>query len=185
MTDNLIQGVVNQEKLLSRLSQGLCQIADVLPRLELTASLYPTERVKRAIVAMYAHVLKFLIRSLRWYQETKISHAIHSITRPAELRYNDLLEKISYLSRNVTDLALTSSHAELRDIHLEQQHLISKQQAFHTEIQNELAKHGSEQQAMQSKLDQLGTAVSRNIKVDRYQPSHQLLCTALPPTKSI
>ncbi|KAI4134158.1 MAG: hypothetical protein LQ347_001756 [Umbilicaria vellea] len=155
----LFVGVVNHEKLLSRLSQGLCQVADALPRLELTARLYPTERVKRALVAMYAHILKFLVRSLRWYQETRLSRAIHSITRPAELRYDDLLEKISYLSRNVTDLALTSSQAEQRDMHIQQQQFISKQLASHTDLQSELQRHGSEHQAMQTKIDGLSTLV--------------------------
>jgi hypothetical protein len=52
---------------------------------------------------MYAHILRFLLRALRWYQESKLSHMVHAITRPAELRYDDLLEKISFLSRNITE----------------------------------------------------------------------------------
>jgi len=126
------QGVVNQEKLLNTLSQGLCSIADVLPRLEQTVRLFPTEDIRRAVIVMYAYVLRFLIRSLRWYQESKRSHLIHSITRPTELRYDDLVQKICYLSRNIADLASASSQAEIRGLHLEQREFVSKQLGFNS-----------------------------------------------------
>ena len=85
---------------------------------------------------MYAYILKFLMRALRWYQESKLSHMLHSITRPAELRYDDLLEKISSLSRSLTDLASSSSHAEQRDMHTKVQQLISSHMEAHSAIQN-------------------------------------------------
>ncbi|RYC62791.1 hypothetical protein CHU98_g3423 [Xylaria longipes] len=44
-------------------------------------------------------------------------HMLHAITRPAELRYNDLLATISSLSQSLTENALDSSHAEQRDMH--------------------------------------------------------------------
>jgi hypothetical protein len=68
---------------------------------------------------MYAHILRFLLRALHWYQESKVMRAIHSITRPVELRYDDLLEKISILSHNTTDWASVISHAEQRDVHIQ------------------------------------------------------------------
>jgi len=54
-------------------------------------------------------------------------HMVHAITRPAELRYDDLLHKISALSRNLTELALVISHAEQRDLHIKVQQQISGQ----------------------------------------------------------
>ncbi|KAI0971619.1 hypothetical protein F4678DRAFT_431332 [Xylaria arbuscula] len=113
----LFVGVVNHQTLVYRLSTGLCRVADILPRAELFLQLFPTLQVKQAIVAMYAHILRFLIRSLRWYQESKVMHMIHAITRPVDLRYDDLLTTISSLSRSLTELALASSHAEQRDMH--------------------------------------------------------------------
>ncbi|KAJ3578674.1 hypothetical protein NPX13_g1895 [Xylaria arbuscula] len=113
----LFVGVVNHQTLVYRLSSGLCRVADVLPRAELFLQLFPTLQVKQAIVTMYAHILRFLIRALRWYQESKVMHIVHAITRPADLRYDDLLATISSLSRNLTELALASSHAEQRDMH--------------------------------------------------------------------
>ena len=102
---------------------GLCDVADVLPRVEIIAYLYPTNAVKHAISVLYAHIIKFLLRALEWYEEGKIAHAIHSITKPAALRYDDLLEDIHRDTRRVADLATTSSQAEQRDMHHELQNL--------------------------------------------------------------
>jgi len=56
-------------------------------------------------------------------------HVVHAITRPAELRYDDLLRKISSLSHNLTEISLMSSHAEQRDLHKKVQHCSLGQQA--------------------------------------------------------
>jgi hypothetical protein len=87
--------------------------------MELTALLYPTPQMQEAIAEMYAYIIKFLIRALQWYQGSKLLRAVHTIIHPAALRYDDLVKKISHASRNVVDLALMSSHAEQRDMHLE------------------------------------------------------------------
>ena len=137
---------MNHQNLLSRLSMGLCQFADLLPRTELILQLYPTEQIKHAIVTMYAHILKFLLRALRWYQESKPMHIIHAITRPPELRYDDLLKKISLLSQNLTELALVSSYSEQRDMHTKIQQLFSDR---------------SEQKSLQMSLEQLTAVVSQ------------------------
>ena len=95
----------------------------MLPRIEIAAYLYPTKVVKQAVSALYAHIIKFLFRALDWYEEGRIAHAIHSITKPAALRYDDLLEDIRRATRTVADLAITSSQAEQRDMHHELQTL--------------------------------------------------------------
>ncbi|KAH7333075.1 hypothetical protein BKA65DRAFT_564106 [Rhexocercosporidium sp. MPI-PUGE-AT-0058] len=108
-------GVANQQKPISRLSNGLCQIAEVLPSAELRLRL-------------------FLVRSLRWYQESRFLHLVHAITRPAELRFNDLIEDIRLLSHSLMDLALASSHAEQRDMHTEQNRASSSQRELLDEV---------------------------------------------------
>lgn len=77
------------------------------------------------VTSLYACIIKFLIRALDWYNESKLRHVVHSITRPAELRYSDLIEEISYGTRRVKDLALASSQAEQRDIHTKLKELTS------------------------------------------------------------
>lgn len=105
--------------------------------------LFPTEAIKGAIVTMYAHILKFLIRAMRWFKESRLSHAIHSITRPSELRFDDLVEQIKYSSQSVAELASASSQAELRDLHIRQQNFIVSQSGFQHEqrkfVSNQLA----------------------------------------------
>lgn len=109
------------------LAKGLCQIADSLPQIELVAVLYPTQRLKQAISELYALVIRFLIRARDWYQESKPMHVLHSLTRPVELRYADLIEDIGACTRTVYRLASAAAQAEQRDIHLEMQELIRRQ----------------------------------------------------------
>ncbi|KAI1374768.1 hypothetical protein F4677DRAFT_447034 [Hypoxylon crocopeplum] len=130
----LFVGVVNQQNLVSRLSTGLCEIADVLPRAELTLKLYPTHQIRHIVVALYAHVLKFLLRALRWYQESKAMHVVHAITRPAELRYDDILRKIASLSRSLSEVALASGLAEQRDMHNKMRQQLSCQTSMQMSI---------------------------------------------------
>ncbi|KAI0452894.1 hypothetical protein F5B21DRAFT_316988 [Xylaria acuta] len=136
----LFVGVVNHQKLLTQLCTGLNEIGDILPRAALIFRLYGTPRIKKTTVAIYANILKFLLRALSWYQESKPLHVLHAITRPAELRYTDLLETISTLSRTLTDNALASSHAEQRDMHTNITTLVHRGPHIETKI-DELMTH--------------------------------------------
>lgn len=86
--------------------------------MELATVLYPTERMKLALAEIYATIMQFLIRAHGWFNESRLSRAIHSITRPAELRYSDLLVEMESATRNFDSLAMAASHAEQRDMHL-------------------------------------------------------------------
>lgn len=88
-----------------------------MPRAELLLKLYPNPEVKRIVVEVYTQILRFLLRALGWYQESKFKHILGSITRPAELRYDDVLEKITALSNSLFWISSASSQAEQRDIH--------------------------------------------------------------------
>ena len=121
------QAVIEHENLGRTIVTGLCDVADALPRVEVAAYLYPTNTVKQAVSVLYALIIKFLLRALEWYEEGKFAHAIHSITKPAALRYDDLLEDIGRATRRIADLAVTSSQAELRDMHHKLRALTSSQ----------------------------------------------------------
>ena len=90
--------------------------------------------MKQAVSVLYALIIKFLLRALEWYEEGKIAHAIHSISKPAALQYDDLLEDIGRATRRIADLAMTSSQAEQRDMHHELQALTSLVQKFKEEV---------------------------------------------------
>ena len=112
------------------LAKGLCHIADSLPRVEFLTLLYPTRRMKQAVADLYAYIIRFLIRAQGWYQEGKVLHALHSFTRPAELRYVDLIDEIEACTRTVDSLASAGAQAEQRDVHVKLQALIDRQGAL-------------------------------------------------------
>jgi hypothetical protein len=116
---NTCQAFENHENLLASLCKELSQIGDALPRIKLASVLFPTRRMELAITELYSYIIQYMIRSKRFYEESKIYHALHSITRPVELRFADLLGKIERCSQNVSDLAVAGAQAEQRDIHLE------------------------------------------------------------------
>ncbi|KAH6875179.1 hypothetical protein BKA58DRAFT_437169 [Alternaria rosae] len=70
-----------------------------------------------AVEGLYAQIIRFLIRAHDWCQEGTLRHIIHSVTRPAELRYHDVLENIETGSRNIEQLAIAGSQMELRQMH--------------------------------------------------------------------
>jgi len=79
--------------------------------------------MKQAVSVLYAYIIKFLVRASEWYEEGKILRALHSVTKPAALRYDDLIGDIRRATRGIADLAITSCQAEQRDVHHELQAL--------------------------------------------------------------
>ncbi|KAK6852030.1 hypothetical protein PG995_012155 [Apiospora arundinis] len=131
----LFVGLVNHQKVMHRLSEGLIQISDLLPRIELTAWLYPIPPLRQIITKIYGHILRFLVRALGWYQESKPRHAFHSLTRPTELRYDDILSSIASLSRSMLETAGASSQAEQRDMHLGIRQQIQNQETLQGSVE--------------------------------------------------
>lgn len=75
--------------------------------------------MKQTIAMLYAHIMKFLIRALEWYEESRLARALLAITKPAALRYDDILRDIQKATRKVAEVAVASSQAEQRDMHEE------------------------------------------------------------------
>lgn len=75
--------------------------------------------MRSALEDLYAYLIKFFIRAFDWFQENPFQHILHSITRPPELRYKDLLDDIDCHSRRLDQLATSGSQAEVRAIHIE------------------------------------------------------------------
>ncbi|KAK6349365.1 hypothetical protein TWF730_010112 [Orbilia blumenaviensis] len=113
----LFQGVLNHEEFVVQLAKGITKIADALPRTELRAILYPTAQMRQYIQILYSHIIKFLVRALKWYQQPTWKRSVTSITEPFALRFKDILEDISEQSRQIDQLAAAASQAELRDMH--------------------------------------------------------------------
>ena len=130
------QGILNQEELVSTFAKALCRIADCLPRQELVIVLYPTKQIKQGVAQLYAHLMDFLIKAMKWYQEGTVKHIIHSITQPVAIRYKDILESIEDCSRRIDEWAAASAHAELRDMHTLQERTLTDVEKNGSVVQN-------------------------------------------------
>ncbi|KAK6863621.1 hypothetical protein PG995_000149 [Apiospora arundinis] len=113
----LFTGVINHAKTIGKIAKGLCRIADLLPRVELLATLYPTIKMQRAIAELNTYILRFLIRAHDWCKEQPWEHFLHSITRPPELRYDDLLDAIASSTKNIEELASCGEQVKIHGMH--------------------------------------------------------------------
>ncbi|KAJ5291367.1 hypothetical protein N7478_000618 [Penicillium angulare] len=113
----LVGGIVEHKKIGSVLANGLLDIADALPHVDLATILYPTAMVKETAARLYAHILRFSLRALKWYEERPWKRAVHSVTKPADLAYNDILDDIQRATRSIATHATAGNQAELRDAH--------------------------------------------------------------------
>ena len=100
--------------MITSLAKAMSNIADELPRIELTAHLYAGQNMKDAVIKLYAYIVKFFVRALDWYRERPLQHMLHSITRPAEVRYKDLIAEIKNCSRIIDRLARLGQQIEQR-----------------------------------------------------------------------
>ncbi|RTE76948.1 hypothetical protein BHE90_008566 [Fusarium euwallaceae] len=116
----------NHEATISLISKALTQIAETLPRVELATILYPTERIRKAVGNLYANLMRFFIRAHQWCCEGTWRHLLHSITRPVELRYKDLLDDIASDSRQIDQLASAGARVEIREVNLKLTDILSK-----------------------------------------------------------
>ncbi|KAJ5806407.1 uncharacterized protein N7503_004009 [Penicillium pulvis] len=115
----LVGAVVEHKKMGSIITNSLLDIADALPRVKLVSVLYPTKSLQRMVAILYACIIKFLIRALRWYEEGSWKRALHVVTKPIGLQYDDILEEISHATSNIMAEATAGSQAEQRDMHNE------------------------------------------------------------------
>jgi hypothetical protein len=72
--------------------------------------------MKTAIAEVNAYILRFLVRAHDWYHEGPWKHMVHSITRPPELRYNDILEAISQKTATIRNLASCGQQGVIHDM---------------------------------------------------------------------
>lgn len=109
-----LQGVVNHGETLKLLAKTTSQVAARLPRVRIVSQLYPTGPMRRAVENLYSEILRFLLMAHQWCNESKLRHIYRSFTRPHELRYSELLTKITDCSKDIIELAATGSQAEIR-----------------------------------------------------------------------
>lgn len=126
-------------------------MAQRLPRIEHLSALYPTKNMKLAMESLYSCIMEFLLIAHSWCNESKFKHIYHSFTRPHELRYSDLLQRIGTCTDNINELATVGSQTELRVMHNTQS---SKLNEIILSLQ-------TSEKARQAQIDGLNCAISR------------------------
>jgi hypothetical protein len=72
-----------------------------------------------AVSQLYAHILRFFLQALRWYNNSRIRRALFSLLNPYELEYKDTVEQIHSLTSIIRHIATAESHSEVRGINIE------------------------------------------------------------------
>ena len=145
---------MEHESICSTVVAALSDIADSLPWIEVSMRLYPAGPMKQAVAFLYAHIVRFLIRALKWYDEGRVTRAFHSITKPVSLYYKDIIEKIQRDRQNLLSHAVTCSQVEQRDVHIEVRELRSV-------VDNAISTHHAEQVLIREKLSTLSAVMSQ------------------------
>jgi hypothetical protein len=74
--------------------------------------------MKAAISQLYAHIILFFRRAVKWYRLGPASRAFASIIKPFSLEFKDTVEQIRLCSKKVEGIAKGAERAELRDVHI-------------------------------------------------------------------
>jgi hypothetical protein len=107
--------------------------------------------MKLAIESLYSCIMEFLLIAHSWCNESKFRHIYHSFTRPHELRYSDLLQRIETCTDNINELATVGSQTELRVMHNTQS----------TKLNEIITSLQTSEKTRQAQIDGLNCAISR------------------------
>ncbi|KAI1379320.1 hypothetical protein F4677DRAFT_408614 [Hypoxylon crocopeplum] len=113
----LFLAVLNHEEMVKNLAKACSLIADSLPRADLSLILYPTPAMRETVARLYAMIMKFIVRALRWYRRRTVTHILSSIVNPWSLDFGQELGEIEQHARGIDELAQSASRAEIRESH--------------------------------------------------------------------
>ncbi|KAK8043795.1 hypothetical protein PG994_012633 [Apiospora phragmitis] len=130
----LFTAVVSHAGLVKNLAKACSCIADALPRADLGLILYPTPAIREAVARLYAAIVKFALRALRWYQQGRLMHIASAIASPWALGFEEELAEIERNSKSVEELAQSAARAELRELRFQVHQSRSDQQQARTEL---------------------------------------------------
>jgi vacuolar-type H+-ATPase subunit H len=120
--------------------------------------------MKEAICSLYAHILLFFQKAVKWYNLGPAGRALSSLFKPFELHYEDTVKQIRLCAETIEQIASAAARAEIRDINIMLQ-LQSQAQKERDQILQEMQ---AELKAMQFKTynrvtEVLQVATGKNI----------------------
>lgn len=154
---------MNHTETLELLSTSLIEVAERLPRAKVLSMLYPTKEIRLAVERLYAAILEFLLMTHSWLNESKVRHIYHSFTRPHELRYKKLLERMTDCTNEINEWADVGVRTEVRVMH----------EGFVNQLEKTIIAVQSSTSASNNRIDDLTRAVS-NLR-DEVRQQHNLL----------
>ncbi|KAF2770958.1 hypothetical protein EJ03DRAFT_326027 [Teratosphaeria nubilosa] len=108
--------IMNFDELVTELAKALSKIAEVLPRTDIHLELYPTDSMKTAVTEIYAHIIIFYQRALRWYEASPLKRMVGVIVKPYKLHFEDIVKEINWRARSIDLLADALAQKEIREI---------------------------------------------------------------------
>lgn len=99
-------------------SKAITCIGEALHQVHLAAKLYKTDDMQVAVAQLYAHILRFFLRTLKWYDNSRVKRMIGAVFHPYEVGYEDTVRQIRSCITSIQDLANSKSRAEIRDLTL-------------------------------------------------------------------
>lgn len=73
--------------------------------------------MKKAVELLYSDILKFLLMSLRWYEQGSLKRAWKAFAEPYKVHLKDFRDKIDESARRVDNLAQTLAHDKIIKSH--------------------------------------------------------------------
>jgi hypothetical protein len=87
-----------------RLSTALADVVDSIARCEDYQNIYrDAERLEAIIARLYAEVINFLVRSKKYYSTHGAMRLAKSTTKPFEVKFGAILQRIEKLRQEVRD----------------------------------------------------------------------------------
>ena len=111
--------MLNHAELVTELSKALTRIADVLPRVQLNGMLYDIPYMRVATSRLYAHIILFLQKAVKWYTMGPARRAISIVFKPYSLSYKDTVDQINICAESVNAIATSAARAETRGLTIE------------------------------------------------------------------
>lgn len=110
-------GIVEHERTGMVIATALHEILETLPMIKLGTELYPNKALQESVSMLYAHIVEFLIRAQRHYEDNKFTHAVNSIINPTALKYGDVVQSIQKETKIIMRHMTVCSQAKIQDVH--------------------------------------------------------------------
>ena len=91
-------------------------VGELLPRVRIDATLYYTATMKDAMSNLYAHIMLFFRRAVKWYSKGTARRMFSSLVKPTNANFAKILANIKRYATLIEDIARTENRAETRGL---------------------------------------------------------------------